>query len=164
MLGIAGDVINNEDDYSLCVLLSTPCHALGYEFVGEPSEGAAVARRLWNTALNLGGSVRPQPRRALRLQKSYYQGGRIHTGEPLSVVKGLVWMRMPDEDAMNELWCREHVMPSARLLALMRKLRAAASVAGKLVVLYKAVLEKSYAPSGAGYKRAREDFEARLPA
>ena len=49
---------------------------------------------------------------------------------------------------------------AARRLALIRKLRAAARIVATLLGLYKAVLEKTYAPSGAGYMRARDDFEA----
>jgi hypothetical protein len=41
-----------------------------------------------------------------------------------------------------------------------RKLRAVARIVAPLLGLYKAVLEKTYAPSGAGYKRAHDDFEA----
>ena len=44
--------------------------------------------------------------------------------------------------------------------AHVRKLGAVARIVAPLLGLYKAVLEKTYAPSGAGYKRAHDDFEA----
>ena len=67
------------------------------------------------------------------------------------------WIYMDEED-LDDVW--PEFFPTARHLALMRKLRAAARIVAPLLGLYKAVLEKTYAPSGAGYKRARDDFEA----
>ena len=67
------------------------------------------------------------------------------------------WIYMDEED-LDDVW--PEFFPTARHLALMRKLRAAARIVAPLLGLYKAVLEKTYAPSGAGYKRALDDFEA----
>ena len=58
-----------------------------------------------------------------------------------------------------DLWLSAKGMPTVRHLALMRKLRAVVPVL-RLLGLYKSVLEKTYAPSGAGFKRARDDFDA----
>lgn len=63
-----------------------------------------------------------------------------------------------DEDDLDDMW--PSLFPTARHLALMRKLRAAARIVAPLLGLYRVVLEKTYAPRGAGYKRARDDFEA----
>ena len=57
------------------------------------------------------------------------------------------------------LWLSAKGMPTVRHLALMRKLRAVVPVL-RLLGLYKSVLEKTYAPSGAGFKRAHDNFDA----
>ena len=62
-----------------------------------------------------------------------------------------------------DLWLSAKGMPTVRHLALMRKLRAVVPVL-RLLGLYKSVLEKTYAPSGAGFKRAHDDFDARRQA
>ena len=67
------------------------------------------------------------------------------------------WICM-DEDDLDDVWPTFY--PTVRHLALMRKLRAAARIVAPLLKLYKAVLEKTYAPSGAGYKRALDEFDA----
>ena len=102
-------------------------------------EGAAIARRLWHAGLSRGGTV-------LR--------------EPDQGPQGFTWMRVPDEAAMNGLWTATFLHPPSRHLALMRTLRTVARVAAPLLSLHREAIERSYAPSGAGYKRAREEFES----
>ena len=102
-------------------------------------EGAAIARRLWHAGLSRGGTV-------LR--------------EPDQGPQGFTWMRVPDEAAMNGLWTATFLHPSSRHLALMHTLRTVARVAAPLLSLHREAIERSYAPSGAGYKRAREEFES----
>ena len=102
-------------------------------------EGAAIARRLWHAGLSRGGTV-------LR--------------EPDQGPQGFTWMRVPDEAAMDGLWTATFLHPPSRHLALMRTLRTVARVAAPLLSLHREAIERSYAPSGAGYKRAREEFES----
>ena len=106
-------------------------------------EGAAVARRLWHAGLSRGGTV-----------LSRESGHRPPQG-----LQAFTWMRMPDEAAMDGLWTATFLHPSSRHLALMRTLRTAARAAAPLLALHREAIERSYAPSGAGYKRAREEFE-----
>ena len=69
------------------------------------------------------------------------------------------WDYDMDEEDLDDVW--PSFFTTARHLALMRKLRAVARIVAPLLGLYKAVLEKTYAPSGAGYTRAHDaDFEA----
>ena len=116
----------------------------------EPQEGAAVARRAWHLALNQGGRCAMlSTKAAIDPDDETGEGAENDAREP--------WICM-DEDDLDDVW--RSFFPTARHLALMRKLRAAALIVAPLLGLYKAVLEKTYAPSGAGYKRARDDFEA----
>jgi hypothetical protein len=109
-------------------------------------EGAAIARRLWHAGLSRGGTVLREPDHAA-------------DGAPQGL-QGFTWMRMPDEAAMDGLWMATFLHPSSRHLALMRTLRTAARIAAPLLSLHREAIERSYAPSGAGYKRAREEFES----
>ena len=108
-------------------------------------EGAAIARRLWRAGRSRGGHTLPTPH-----------------GETNAALHGFSWMIMPDEAAMHGLWTATFLHPSARHLALMRKLQLASRVAAPFLQLHKESLEKLYAPSGAGYKRARDEFESHL--
>ena len=110
-------------------------------------EGAALACRLWQAGLSRGGLV--------------LRGGPYNAadGAPEGL-QGFTWMRMPDEEAIDGLWTPTFLHPSSRHLTLMRKLRTAARVAAPLLSLHREAIERSYAPSGAGYKRAREEFES----
>jgi hypothetical protein len=116
----------------------------------EGQEGAAVARRAWHLALNQGG-------RCAMLSTKAAMDPDDETGEGAENDAREPWIYMDEED-LDDVW--PSFFPTARHLALMRKLRAAARIVAPLLGLYKAVLEKTYAPSGAGYKRARDDFEA----
>ena len=116
----------------------------------EGQEGAAVARRAWHLALNQGG-------RCAMLSTKAAMDPDDETGEGAEKDAREPWIYMDEED-LDDVW--PEFFPTARHLALMRKLRAAARIVAPLLGLYKAVLEKTYAPSGAGYKRARDDFEA----
>ena len=116
----------------------------------EPQESAAVARRMWHLALSWGGSVRLlSTKAAVDPDDETGEGEENDAREP--------WICM-DEDALDDVW--PSFFPTPRHLALMRKLRAAARIVAPLLGLYKAVLEKTYAPSGAGYKRALDEFDA----
>ena len=120
-------------------------------------EGAAIARRLWRAGLSRGGSVLSQATSGV-LPGATPQGTALQH----AALQGFTWMRMPSEGAMDGLWTATFLHPSARHLALMRKLLTASRVAAPLLSLHKEAIEKSYAPSGAGYKRAREEFESHL--
>jgi len=146
MLKIGGDIYGSED--MIFILLSTPCEAHGSRDAGEPQEGQGIARRLWHAALCRGGSV------TTRAKKFRCSGSR------LARVKDLTWMRMPGRRVMDALWTEYMLCPPPRHLALMRKLRAASSIVAPLLKLYEEVREKAYAPDGAGYKRARDEFES----
>ena len=118
----------------------------------EPQEGAAVARRMWRLAINWGGDVR-----LLNTKSAMEPANETGEGEELESDAKEPWIIM-DEDDLDDVW--HSFYPTARHLALMRKLRAAARIVSPLLGLYKSVLEKTYAPSGAGYKRALDDFDA----
>lgn len=109
-------------------------------------EGAAIARRLWRAGLSRGGAV---------LRGSDHAADGAPQG-----LQGFTWMSIPDEAVLNGLWTATFLHPSSRHLALMRTLRTAARVAAPLLSLHREAIERSYAPSGAGYKRAREEFES----
>ena len=131
-------------------LVFTVCSTEPDERGVEPKEGAAVARRAWHLALNQGG-------RCAMLSTKAAMDPDDETGEGAENDAKEPWICMDEED-LDDVW--PEFFPTARHLALMRKLRAAARIVAPLLGLYKAVLEKTYAPSGAGYKRARDDFEA----
>ena len=131
-------------------LVFTVCSTEPDERGVEPQEGAAVARRAWHLALNQGGRCAMlSTKAAIDPDDETGEGAENDAREP--------WICMDEED-LDDVW--PEFFPTARHLALMRKLRAAARIVAPLLGLYKAVLEKTYAPSGAGYKRARDDFEA----
>jgi len=137
--------IDFEDRRVVCTLCGTvPAEG------AEPQEGAAVARRVWHLALNQGG-------RCAMLSTKAAMDPYDETGEGAVNDAREPWICM-DEDDLDDVW--RSFFPTARHLALMRKLRAAVRIVAPLLGLYKAVLEKTYAPSGAGYKRARDNFEA----
>ena len=109
-----------------------------------------MARRAWHLALNQGGRCAMlSTKAAIDPDDETGEGAENDAREP--------WICMDEED-LDDVW--PEFFPTARHLALMRKLRAAARIVAPLLGLYKAVLEKTYAPSGAGYKRARDNFEA----
>ena len=99
---------------------------------------------MWHLALSWGGSVRLlSTKAAVDPDDETGEGEENDAREP--------WICM-DEDALDDVW--PSFYPTTRHLALMRKLRAAARIVAPLLGLYKAVLEKTYAPSGAGYGKA----------
>ena len=185
------------------------------ESATEPSEGLAVACRLWRLALSRGGSVRWLSAKAavdhtsqtgegeesdakepwIRIPGQVVAGARVQLqnivaqtelngqyGELVAEAsqgsqgegrwkvrvdgrKKKLLLKPKKFKVMNQvcsldLWLSAKGMPTVRQLALMRKLRAAARIVAPLLGLYKSVLEKTYAPSGAGFKRAHDDFDA----
>ena len=147
MSGIKQAYYSNEEDIEVFTL----CGTEPQETV-EPQEGAAVARRIWRLAINCGGSVR-----LLSAKAAMDPDNETGEGEEFESDAKEPWIIM-DEDDLDDVW--HSFYPTARHLALMRKLRAAARIVSPLLGLYKSVLEKTYAPSGAGYKRALDDFDA----
>jgi len=110
------------------------CKAMGGD--DTSAHGFAVARNMWRAAGVRGGTP-------------------THT----TLDVGL-WMTMPDNYSFRAVWRDSVLGASVRHLTLMRTWRGVFRAVLSLLALLKLAMERSYSPGGAGYKRARAEFEA----